>query len=181
MMQVRKKTLDKATESIISQAASAGVPLVFDRYEDMSPVCRFGLMGLDCRACTQGPCRINPFDSTNGTSCGRDRENTVSSSFLALVADGAAANTSYAGANTSAAAILEAIVAANEGMLSPTKLLSKAIEVAEVGYRALEGARTGDSAIQEIEVGLGALKADKVNILMLGNITASQAKKSPTS
>lgn len=178
MMQVRKKTLDKATENAISQAAAAGIPLVFDRYEDMSPVCRFGLMGLDCKACTQGPCRINPFDTSNGTSCGRDRENTVASSFLGLVADGAVVNASFAGAQSaSAGVIFDGIAAANEGMLAPSQLLAKAIDVAEAGYKALAGAKSNGSAVQEIEVGMGALKAERINILMLGNIPAAQAGK----
>src|SRR5450756_2956912 len=103
MMRVRKKTLDKATESAISRAATAGIPLVFDRYEDQVPACGFGRMGLDCKACTQGPCRINPFDPSNGTACGRDREGIVAASFLGLVADGAVVNATYAGAQSKAA------------------------------------------------------------------------------
>ncbi len=178
MVQVRKKTLDKATENVVSQAAAAGIPLAFDRYEDMSPVCRFGLMGLDCKACTQGPCRVNPFDATNGTTCGRDRENIVASSFLRLVCDGAVANATFAGAQGAAAgAIFEGIAAANEGMLPPAQLLAKAVAVAGAGYEALAGAPTSGRSIEEIEVGLGALKADKINVLMLGNIPAAQAEK----
>ncbi len=178
MMQIRKKTLDKATESAISQAAAAGTPLAFDRYEDMVPVCRFGQMGLDCKACTQGPCRINPFDPSNGTTCGRDREGIVAASFLGLVADGAVANSSYAGAESKAApAIFDAISAANEGMLGAAQLLEKAIDVAGAGFAALAASRPADSGVRTIQAGLGTLKPDMINILMVGNIPASRARE----
>src|SRR5450756_2967464 len=112
MMRVRKKTLDKATESAISRAATAGIPLVFDRYEDQVPACGFGRMGLDCKACTQGPCRINPFDATNGTACGRDREGTVAANFLRIISDGAVANASFAEAESKIAGAVFAGIAA---------------------------------------------------------------------
>jgi hydroxylamine reductase (hybrid-cluster protein) len=178
MMQIRKKTLDKATESAISQAAAAGIPLAFDRYEDMVPVCRFGQMGLDCKACTQGPCRINPFDPSNGTACGRDREGIVAAGFLGLVADGAVVNSSYAGNQGAAApAIFEAISAANEGMLGAAQLLEKAIDVAESGFASLASSRHAVAGVRTIEVGIGALKPDMINILMVGNLPAARAEE----
>ena len=176
MMQIRKKTLDKATENAISEAAAAGIPLTFDRYEEMVPVCRFGQMGLDCKACTQGPCRINPFDPSNGTACGRDREGIVAASFLGLVADGAVVNATYAGAQSKAApAIFEAISAANEGMLGSAQLLEKAIKVADAGFATLASAKPAGTGVHTIEVGLGALKPDMINILLVGNIPVAQS------
>ncbi len=178
MMRIRKKTLDKATENAISQAAATGVSLPFDRYEDQVPVCRFGQMGLDCKACTQGPCRINPFDSSNGTACGRDREGTVAASFLRLVADGAVASAAFAGAEgKTAGAIFEGISAANEGTLGSAGLLEKAVKVAGVGFEALAGIKANGAGVQTVEVGMGALKADKMNILLVGNVPAAQAQK----
>ncbi|MGE5617726.1 MAG: hypothetical protein ACM3US_00540 [Sphingomonadaceae bacterium] len=176
MMRIRKKTLDKATENAITQAAAAGIPLPFDRYEDQVPVCRFGQMGLDCKACTQGPCRVNPFDATNGTACGRDREGIVSASFLRLVADGAVANSSFAGTQAKVAgAVFDGIAAANEGMLSSADLLRKAIDVADASFGAL--AHRANGAVKTIQVGIGTLNPDKINILLLGNIPAGQAGK----
>ncbi len=178
MLRIRKKTLDKATENAISQAAATGIPLPFDRYEDQAPVCRFGQMGLDCKACTQGPCRISPFESSNGTACGRDREGTVAASFLGLVADGAVATAAFAGAESkTAGAIFEGISAANEGTLGPAQLLAKAIEVAGVGFEALAGVKANGAAIRTVEVGMGALKADKINVLLVGSIPAVLARK----
>src|SRR5512138_2915712 len=130
MMRVRKKALDRSTEAVIAEAAKAGTSLPFDRYEAQVPACGFGRMGLDCKACTQGPCRINPFEATNGTTCGRDREGTVAASFLRLISDGAVASASYAGAEAQvAAAVFAGITAANEGAGS-VALLEKAVEVA---------------------------------------------------
>lgn len=176
MMRVRKKTLDKATEAAISRAATAGIPLVFDRYEDQVPACGFGRMGLDCKACTQGPCRINPFDATNGTACGRDREGTVAANFLRIISDGAVANASFAEAESKiAGAVFAGIAAANEGNASAEQLLAKAIDVAEAGYAALpaKSART----VKEIQAGIGAINPDKLNILLIGNIPATRAQE----
>ncbi len=176
MMQIRKKTLDRATEQAINQAASAGIPLAFDRYEDMVPACGFGRMGLDCKACTQGPCRINPFDPSNGTVCGRDREGLAAASFLRLIADGAVANASYAGVEARVAgALFEGISLANEGTASAAQLLQKAVDVATVAYQSLPG-RAGN-AVRQVEVGLGAAKPDKINILLLGSLTSAGAGK----
>lgn len=175
-MQYRKKALDKATEQVIAQAATAGIPLVYDRYEDQVPACGFGRMGLDCKVCTQGPCRINPFDQTNGTACGRAREATVASNFLRLMADGAVANASFAGAEGQvAAAVFSGISMANEGTASADDLLRKAVEVASAGFAALP--KANGSAVAETRVGLGTIAPDKLNILLAGSIPTARAKE----
>ncbi len=175
MMRVRKKTLDKATEATISQAATAGIPLAFDRYEDQVPACGFGRMGLDCKACTQGPCRITPFEATNGTTCGRDREGTVAASFLSIIADGAVANASFAGAEEKVAGtVFAAIAAANEGNASAEQLLARAVEVASAGFAMLPAGV--DGAVKEIQTGIGAINPDRLNILLIGNVPATRAK-----
>lgn len=175
MMRVRKKTLDKATEAAISRAATAGIPLVFDRYEDQVPVCGFGRMGLDCKACTQGPCRINPFDVTNGTACGRDREGTVAANFLRIIADGAVANASFAGAESAVAgSVFAGIAAANEGNVSAEQLLAKAIDVAGAGFAALPARVEG--GVKETQAGIGTIDPDRLNILLIGNVPAAGAR-----
>ena len=175
MMRVRKKTIDKATEAAVSQAATAGIPLAFDRYEDQVPACGFGRMGLDCKACTQGPCRINPFEATNGTTCGRDREGTVAASFLRMIADGAVANASFAGAEGKVAGtVFAAVAAANEGNAGAEQLLARAIEVAGASFAALP-ARV-DGAVKEIQAGIGTINPDKLNILLIGNVPAARAR-----
>jgi hydroxylamine reductase (hybrid-cluster protein) len=178
MMRVRKKALDKATESAISAAAVAGIPLPFDRYEDQVPACSFGRMGLDCKACTQGPCRINPFEPSNGTTCGRDRENTVAANFLRLVADGAAANASFAGAQGEAAGVIfDGLNAATEGSCSVEQMFQKAVDAANAGFRALGKVGANGAAPRQIEAGVGAIKPDMVNILVLGGLSAERAKQ----
>ena len=178
MMRVRKKAMDKATEGAIAAADLAGVSLPFDRYEEMVPICGFGRMGLDCKACTQGPCRINPFEASKGTTCGRDREGTVASNFLRLVADGAAASASFAGAQSQAAGtIFEGLNAANEGSYSVEQLLQKAVDAANAGFQALGQVKANGAAPWQVEAGIGAIKPDKINILLLGGIPTEQAKK----
>lgn len=178
MMRVRKKAIDKATESAISAADLAGISLPFDRYEAMVPICAFGRMGLDCKACTQGPCRINPFEASKGTTCGRDREGTVAANFLRLIADGAAASASLAGAEGQAAgAIFDGLNAANEGSYSVQDLLAKAVTAANAGFSSLAKGAVNGAAPTWVEAGAGTIKPDKLNVLLLGGIPAEEAKR----
>lgn len=175
MMRVRKKTLDKATEAAISQAATAGIPLAFDRYEAQVPACGFGRMGLDCKACTQGPCRINPFEATNGTACGRDREATVAANFLRIVSDGAVSSASFAGAEGKVAGtVFAGLAASTEGNATVEQLLAKAIEVAAAGYAVLPAG--GNGAVKNVQAGMGTINPDKLNILLIGSIPAAKAE-----
>ena len=40
---------------------SCGIETVWQRYEAQDPHCGFGILGLCCKNCNLGPCRINPF------------------------------------------------------------------------------------------------------------------------
>lgn len=54
------RTCDPAAAEIITRCRECGVETMFDRYQQQTPQCAFGLSGLCCRICIQGPCRINP-------------------------------------------------------------------------------------------------------------------------
>jgi len=178
MTRIRKKTLDKATEQAISQAAAAGITLSYDRHEAMVPLCGFGQMGLCCTACSQGPCRINPFDPSDGTACGRNREGIAAAGFLRLMADGAAAQASFAGAEMVVAApLFEALAAVSEGGLSASNLLQRAIEVARAGFSALSEAKRSESGSRWVKAGAGTLDPDRINILLLGGIPADRVNE----
>ena len=41
--------------------ASCGIETVWDRYDTQDPHCGFGRLGLCCKNCNLGPCRIDPF------------------------------------------------------------------------------------------------------------------------
>ena len=79
------KSADKRLESFV---ASKDVETAFHRTEDQKVKCGFGLQGVCCRLCANGPCRITP-KSPRGI-CGADADTIVARNFLRAVASGAA-------------------------------------------------------------------------------------------
>lgn len=77
------KSADKALEGFI-----AGLPLATShhRVEGQQTKCGFGLQGVCCRLCANGPCRISP-DAPQGI-CGADANTIVIRNFLRAVAAG---------------------------------------------------------------------------------------------
>ncbi|MCL1848200.1 MAG: anaerobic carbon-monoxide dehydrogenase catalytic subunit [Clostridiales bacterium] len=74
---------DKKLECFI-----AGLPLetAHHRVESQEVKCAFGLQGVCCRLCANGPCRITP-ESPKGI-CGADADTMVARNFLRAVASG---------------------------------------------------------------------------------------------
>ncbi|MDP6100661.1 MAG: carbon monoxide dehydrogenase, partial [Dehalococcoidia bacterium] len=56
-----ERSMDPGMQAAVKIAREQGVQTVWDRYEIQQPQCGFGLTGLCCRHCLQGPCRIDPF------------------------------------------------------------------------------------------------------------------------
>jgi len=77
------QSADKPLEKFI-----ADLPLEtsFHRVESQEVKCEFGLHGVCCRLCANGPCRITP-DSPKGI-CGADADTIVARNFLRAVAAG---------------------------------------------------------------------------------------------
>lgn len=67
---------------------SVRVETAFQREPKQAVKCGFGLQGVCCRLCANGPCRITP-DSPRGV-CGADSDTIVARNFLRAVAAGAA-------------------------------------------------------------------------------------------
>jgi len=55
------KTIDKASEQVLKKAEKEKIETAWDRLESMQPECGFGQLGICCRNCVMGPCRIDPF------------------------------------------------------------------------------------------------------------------------
>jgi len=60
----------------------------FDRFAEQQVKCGFGQLGVCCRLCSNGPCRITP-DSPKGV-CGATADAIVARNFLRMVAAGSA-------------------------------------------------------------------------------------------
>ncbi|MGI6308020.1 MAG: anaerobic carbon-monoxide dehydrogenase catalytic subunit [Dethiobacteria bacterium] len=91
-----QKSIDPATQAMLSRAEQDGVETAWDRFNKQEPQCGFGLLGLCCRNCNMGPCRIDPFG--NGPDkgvCGADADTIVARNLLRAIAAGAAAHSDH--------------------------------------------------------------------------------------
>ena len=91
-----QKSIDPATQAMLSKAGQAGVEVAWERLEKQEPQCGFGLLGICCRNCNMGPCRIDPFG--NGPDkgvCGADADTIVARNLLRAIAAGAASHSDH--------------------------------------------------------------------------------------
>ncbi len=90
------KYADKASQEMIKRAAQEKIDTVWDRYEAMQPQCGFGTLGLCCRNCMMGPCRIDPFGNGPQTGvCGANADTIAARNIARMIAGGAAAHSDH--------------------------------------------------------------------------------------
>jgi carbon-monoxide dehydrogenase catalytic subunit len=109
----------------------------FDRFAEQEVKCGFGQLGVCCRLCSNGPCRITP-DSPKGV-CGATADSIVARNFLRMVAAGSAC---YLHVCEATARRLKAI---GEG-LSPLPIRSAQSLDELAALFGVEGSSTGEKA-----------------------------------
>ena len=90
------KFADKASQDMFKYANENNIETVWDRYDAQQPQCGFGTLGLCCRHCSMGPCRIDPFG--NGPSvgvCGANADTIAARHLIRMIAAGAAAHSDH--------------------------------------------------------------------------------------
>jgi len=82
---------------MLSVAQRGRTETAWDRFEKQQPQCGFGQLGLCCRNCNMGPCRIDPFGegAVKGV-CGATADTIVARNLLRSIAAGAAAHSDHA-------------------------------------------------------------------------------------
>ncbi|MDO4542009.1 MAG: anaerobic carbon-monoxide dehydrogenase catalytic subunit [Bacillota bacterium] len=95
-MKNREKSIDSASLKMIDKAFKENVEICWDRYVQQQPQCGFGELGVCCRNCLQGPCRINPFGEPRRGICGADAHTIVARNLLRSVTGGAATHVDHA-------------------------------------------------------------------------------------
>ncbi len=96
-MELQKRTIDPAAQAMLSIAQKAGLETAWDRFEKQQPQCGFGELGLCCRHCNMGPCRIDPFgEGPSRGVCGATADIMVARGLLRAIAAGAAAHSDHA-------------------------------------------------------------------------------------
>ncbi len=90
------KSIEKSVNILIEKAENEGIELAWDRLEKQEPQCGFGLLGICCRICNMGPCRINPFgDEPKKGVCGATADVIVARNLGRMIAAGAAAHSDH--------------------------------------------------------------------------------------
>jgi carbon-monoxide dehydrogenase catalytic subunit len=84
---------DPAINQMVTIAAEAHVPTVWDRYKAQHPQCKFGTDGVCCRLCHMGPCRITPKAKLG--ICGADADTITARNLLREIAAGTAAHSDH--------------------------------------------------------------------------------------
>ena len=94
---------------MIDKARRDGVETVWDRYEQQTPGCKFCELGLTCKNCNMGPCRISFKEGGKMQRgiCGADGDVIVARNFGRFVAGGSAGQSDH---GRDLIEVLEAIV-----------------------------------------------------------------------
>jgi len=91
-----ERSIDPATIEMLHRAQSTETAVAWDRYEAMQPQCGFGQLGICCRNCTMGPCRIDPFgDGPTEGICGATADIIAARNLIRMIAGGAAAHSDH--------------------------------------------------------------------------------------
>ncbi|MDD4162524.1 MAG: anaerobic carbon-monoxide dehydrogenase catalytic subunit [Methanothrix sp.] len=94
---IRDKSIDLASQEMLSLMAKANQETAWDRFEKQQPQCGFGELGICCRNCNMGPCKIDPFgEGPSKGVCGATADIMVARNLLRAIAAGASAHSDHA-------------------------------------------------------------------------------------
>ena len=90
------KSVDPATQEMIERAEQESIETVWDRVELQEPHCGFGSLGICCKNCNLGPCRIDPFgEEAKYGACGADRDVIAARNLLRQASSGSACHNDH--------------------------------------------------------------------------------------
>jgi carbon-monoxide dehydrogenase catalytic subunit len=100
-MSIRRKQFEKLTSVddaplMLAKAERDGVETVWERHQAQLPQCGYCEMGLSCRICAMGPCRVDPFgEGPQRGVCGADADIMVARNLGRMIASGAASHSDH--------------------------------------------------------------------------------------
>jgi carbon-monoxide dehydrogenase catalytic subunit len=92
------KELSICNDALITlkKAREDGVETAWDRLKKQEPQCGYCELGVSCRVCVMGPCRIDPFgEGPQRGVCGADADIIVARNLARMIAAGAAAHSDH--------------------------------------------------------------------------------------
>ncbi len=95
-MSKRKFQGDPATRDMRAVAEDLSIQTVWDRALQQEPQCGFGTLGVCCKNCNLGPCRIDPFGESAQTGvCGADADVIAARNLLRHIVAGASCHNDH--------------------------------------------------------------------------------------
>jgi carbon-monoxide dehydrogenase catalytic subunit len=96
MTEYKKRTITDDGLLMLKKAAKDQLETVWERYEAQLPQCGYCEMGLSCRICNMGPCRVDPFgEGPQKGVCGADADIIVARNLGRMIASGAASHSDH--------------------------------------------------------------------------------------
>jgi anaerobic carbon-monoxide dehydrogenase catalytic subunit len=96
MADIEVRSVDPASQQMIILAGEAGIATVWDRLGAQKAQCKFGRLGLCCRNCFMGPCRVNPDGKgADKGVCGAGVDTIVARNLLRHIAAGVSAHSDH--------------------------------------------------------------------------------------
>ena len=90
------KTINKDALAMLRRAREEGIETVWDRLAAQEPQCGYCSMGLSCRNCAMGPCRVDPFgEGPQKGVCGANADTIVARNLGRSIAAGASAHSDH--------------------------------------------------------------------------------------
>ena len=91
-----KYTITKDGQLMLGKAAKEQIETVWERFQAQMPQCGYCEMGLSCRNCVMGPCRVDPFgEGPQKGVCGADADIIVARNLGRMIASGAASHSDH--------------------------------------------------------------------------------------
>lgn len=89
-------TVNPDAQAMIDVARKEGIETVWDRLAAQQPQCGYCALGLSCRNCAMGPCRIDPFgEGPQKGVCGADADVIVARNLGRTIAAGSSSHSDH--------------------------------------------------------------------------------------
>jgi len=89
-------TITEDGRLLLEKAEKDQIETVWDRLKAQQPQCGYCDMGLSCRICIMGPCRVDPFgEGPQRGVCGADADIIVARNLCRMIAAGAASHSDH--------------------------------------------------------------------------------------
>ncbi len=89
-------TINADAQAMIDVARAEGIETVWDRLAAQEPQCGYCALGLSCRNCAMGPCRIDPFgEGPQKGVCGADADVIVARNLGRTIAAGSSSHSDH--------------------------------------------------------------------------------------